>query len=156
MLGYFKLHPQEAIHYKEELQYIETKQTLPVSPYPFVQPIPNIESTFDSENQLPYVVHQNKRLYFPSDMSLQECRDYYSYLLCTKNLVGEQYTTHAPHRYQTENFHIDFNDILIDAVCAEVLFALDVVEKASHIYFWNLTPDGMCPYAILLPHGKRR
>ena len=129
---------QFAEQYREELSYLKQCQDLAIFPYPQQKTITHqIDADFDNAKKLPYVIHNNKRLYFPQNFSIQNAIDKYKYFIETENLLGGNYTTKAPHQYQTDTFKIEENDILLDIGCAEALVALDAIEKVKKVYLFE-------------------
>ncbi|MDD4820399.1 MAG: hypothetical protein PHD21_06160 [Flavobacteriales bacterium] len=79
---------------------------------------------------LPYIIHQGKKLFFPMTMPKRKILSSY------KALVAEQ-DIHSPHRYTTDTFQVKEGSILIDVGAAEGIFALENVEKCSHIILFE-------------------
>lgn len=86
-----------------------------------------VESCYDRENKLYYVIHCGKKMYMNSRFDTKErAENYY------KGLLKEQYIN-SPHRYLTENFNLNNSKCLADCGGAEGIFTLeniDLIEKA--------------------------
>jgi len=84
----------------------------------------------ESINALYYVLHNNKRLYFPKGWEREKIRAYYNSLCIEQD-------KDSPHRYETEVFTIQEGDIIADVGAAEGIWALDYAEKAGKIYLFE-------------------
>lgn len=131
---YFDFHKEDANTYIDELAYLRDASNLDAFPYPQIKRIDNPITGFDHKLKLPFVVHNNNRLYFPKDWSPESASNAYRNYIERENLLGGGYTEKAPHQYVTDSFHVEKDDIIVDAGCAEALFALDSIEKAKHVY----------------------
>jgi len=131
---YFDFHKEDANTYIDELAYLRDASNLDAFPYPQIKRIDNPITGFDHKLKLPFVVHNNNRLYFPKGWSPETASNAYRNYIERENLLGGGYTEKAPHQYVTESFHVEQDDIVVDAGCAEALFALDSVKKAKHVY----------------------
>ena len=63
--------------FKKETEYIK-KHGLCYFPYGQVKMCDRVISGKDDNNHLPYVMHHNKRLYFPKSFSVERCARMYS------------------------------------------------------------------------------
>ncbi|GHT89349.1 hypothetical protein FACS1894137_18420 [Spirochaetia bacterium] len=77
-----------------------------------------------------YVLHENKRLYFPREFDDKKARLYYYQLLTEQD-------QDSPHRYETSEFHVQDGDCIADIGSAEGIFALKNVERADKIYLFE-------------------
>lgn len=134
---YFTLVPTEQIHYTEELSYIKQYGITDAFPYTQNKTLPTITSGFDPDKQLPFVMHHEKKLYFPQDWNISLVEKTYRNYIERENLLGGNYTSKAPHQYETDSFQVEKNDIVVDIGCAEALFALDTIEKSKHTYLFE-------------------
>ena len=89
---------------------------------------------FDKEDQLPFVVHDGKRLYFPEDWPEHRVVYAYADYIESESLTGKGLKVRSPHQYQSDGFKVEEGDVLVDIGCAEALFALDLIEKVSKVY----------------------
>lgn len=119
--------------YRDELDYI-MKNGVCNFPYEHIKTLESVETGFDTDLAMPFVVHHGKKLYFPGDFTVKQAEEKYRQLIETENLLGGGYTIKAPHQYQTESFKVEEGDVFVDVGAAEGLVALDVVEKASKLY----------------------
>jgi hypothetical protein len=134
-----------ACKYRNECDFLKKQNCLQMFPYPQVKKLDYVTVEFDNNKKMPYVWHKNKRLYFPNGWSMQKAEETYRNYIEVENLLGGGYMGKAPHQYQTEAFHVKEGDVVVDAGAAEGLFALDVVEKASHVYVVEADPIWMEP-----------
>jgi len=121
---------------KEEEIAINFLKTNPLTvfPYEFVRKynISDISVFKDLSNNLYYVNHNSKKLFFPKGMSKFEIKKYYSEMLREQDL-------NSPHRYLVNGFLVNEGDIVLDVGSAEGIFVLDVIELATHVYIFE--PD---------------
>lgn len=137
VLAYFNDNPSP--EYKNETAYLKETGKLITFPYRQLQTILNIEGGYDKVKKMPYVLHNNKRLFFPDNWSLNGAKHVYANYIETENILGGGYSEKAPHQYLTEEFNIDERDVVIDVGAAEGLFLLDVIERIKKAYI--LEPD---------------
>lgn len=90
----------------------------------------DIDVHFDISTKTQYVMHGNKKLYFPENWTRKYIRDYYN------NLCLEQ-DENSPHRYETDTFVVGEGDIIADVGAAEGIWALSYAEKAKKIYLFE-------------------
>ena len=117
-------------------------------PYELVREMPSVEVRFDKKLKMCYVLHDGKPLYFPIAESAKLVRLLYLYALVDDDILGKGYRERSPHAFQSERYHIEAGDVLIDAggwtakdmiddstdeVLNEVLNAIveDAVEKVK-------------------------
>jgi predicted RNA methylase len=106
-----------------------------ISPFPYTFPQkynPNDIIVYEDKNQnMQYVMHENKRLYFKKDWDKYLIQVYYNALLIEQDIE-------SPHRYETAKFKVEKEDVVIDAGSAEGNFALSIVEKAKKVYLFEV------------------
>ncbi len=126
----------EANNDKEIKEVVTYLQGNPVSvfPYNFAKKYKKeaIEVYFDQSNELRYVMHQNKRLYFKKNMTDKAVKNLYYGLLLDQD-------KNSPHLYITDNFNLDGHDVVADVGAAEGNFSLSVIESVKKIYLFE--PD---------------
>lgn len=133
MLKYLQDHPDSPL--KEELlYYIEHIEKIDAFPYRTIKRLRHIESGYDNTLSLPFIVHNNRRLFFPHDMKFEKMVGIYRSLIEEEQILEGGYMEKAPHCYQTEQFKINPGDILVDAGAAEGLFTLHNIDKVSHAF----------------------
>ena len=137
ILKYYGSLPEEEINddHKEVLRYLENN---PLSTFPYTfqnNYLPeNIEVFFDSENRMHYVLLDNKKLYFKKRWSEKRIKKGYS------DLMREQ-DVNSPHRYLTDEFSSNSDDVIADIGAAEGNFSLSVVERVKKIYIFEYDRD---------------
>lgn len=117
---------------QEVYDYINNKKLLYFMPYEFKDKykLSNIKLYF--ENKIPYVIHNNKKLYLKKCLFKFLTKRIYNDLLIEKNIK-------SPHNYVDKNFKVDNNSIIIDCGSAEGIFSIDHIDLAKKIYL--IEPD---------------
>ena len=118
----------------EVIDYLK-RYNFSVFPYPFARNYhkSDIDVLYDQSNKTRYVIHQNKRLYFPANWSKEQVQT------CYNELSIEQ-DNNSPHRYETEEFSVEEGEVIADIGAAEGIWALDHIEKASKVYLFECDP----------------
>ncbi len=78
-----------------------------------------------------FVLHKDKKLYFPKNHSEEEAKRVYLNLFVEEDILGSGFKERNFHQYTTDSFSVKNNDIVLDVGAAEGLFLLDVVDKIS-------------------------
>lgn len=89
-----------------------------------------IDVYFDNASKMKYVLHDNKRMYFPRTWDTGRIRDYYNGLCIEQD-------EDSPHRYETPEYTVKDGDIIADIGAAEGIWALTYAEKAGKIYLFE-------------------
>ena len=154
---YYEFHENEKNLVKDELNFIKDKGKIEAFPYPKIKKIQHdIVADFDKKIQLPFVIHNGKRLYFAKDFTVDSAKAAYINYIERENLLGGGYTAKAPHQYQTDNFKIEENDILLDIGCAEALLTLDSIEKVKKAYLFECDERWFAPLkATFKPYKEK-
>ncbi|MCL2843976.1 MAG: FkbM family methyltransferase [Chitinivibrionia bacterium] len=116
----------------EIIKFVENNNLYMMYAHDFIKeynPI-NINVLTDEECNMNYVVHNNKRLYFPQAFDTENCRNYYC------SLCVEQ-DHRSPHRYDTPEYSPKIGDVIADIGAAEGVWALAHVETAGKIYLFE-------------------
>lgn len=82
----------------------------------------------DHRNGLPYIIHNEKKIYFPKYM-ISKSEAYY------RNLLIEQ-DIRSAHRYVYSYEELK-GKTLLDIGCAEAIFTLDTIEDINHAYLFE-------------------
>lgn len=122
--------------YDQEVQVLA--QLGKLIPFPYLrnnqtclnQPIAGFE---DSLN-LPFVVHNGKRLYFPRHYTVTEATEEYLNYIAYENLLDLNFLEKRPHQYINESFFVKEGDVLFDVGAAEGLFTLHAIDKIKKGY----------------------
>jgi len=106
-----------------------------VFPYEFTRKYnsTDIDVFYDKSNKTRYLMHENKRLYFPNKWDVEQIQAYY-------NGLSVEQDKDSPHRYDTEEFSVKAGDIIADIGAAEGIWALSNIEKASKVYLFERGP----------------
>lgn len=156
LLEYYAQHEDEAGPYLKELEFLRQSGKYCNFPYPANHEPLDVASGRDLESGLPYVVHEGKKLFFPSSFSVNEAVGTYSNYVQVEKLLGVDDTGDAPHQYQSPAVHVSEGDVVFDIGAAEGLFALDQIEKASHVVVVERDPEWMEPLRhTFAPYGDK-
>lgn len=143
---YFETNKDEREKYTNELNYLKEQKDIVMFPYKQEKEFcGTIQAGFDKKKGLPYVLHDDKRLYFPKHWSVEESKKQYRYFIEKENLLGGGFTAKAPHQYQSDNFKIEPGDVLLDIGCAEGLVSLDSIEKTKKTILYEADPAWKAP-----------
>lgn len=82
---------------------------------------------FDDNCGMHYVMHREKKMYFPKDYNAERVSEYY------RGIVIEQ-DIRSPHCYYKDGYAVKHGDVVVDAGVAEGNFSLEHIDMASHIY----------------------
>lgn len=109
-----------------------------------------IEVFFDETEQMQYVFHEGKRLYFPDKFPNKKMVKQYYNSLCMEQ------DPKSPHRYQSEKVFVEKNDVILDVGAAEGFFALSVIDKISYAYLVESDKDWeRALQATFKPYGNK-
>jgi hypothetical protein len=135
---YFENNPSDK--YQAELKFINEIGTLVPFPYQRIKNEPcDIIAEYDKKKRLPFVLHNNRRLYFPKHYTVKQARDEYIHYISFENIFAEKFWEKTPHQYTTESFAIKDGDIVLDIGASEGIFLLDAVDKIKKGYIFE--PD---------------
>ena len=103
------------------------------SPFPYEPSISFNPPTVYNDGH-PYILHNNKKLYFPRNY------DDTTIIRTYKGMVLEQDKS-CPHCYTQNEFNVPTNAILVDLGCAEAMFSLDHIDSISKLYLVETKPE---------------
>ena len=83
----------------------------------------------DDTSNLHYVLHNNKKLFFPRHMPPEEISNLYLSLILEQDIA-------SPHRY-IENYSDIQGKVLVDIGSAEGIFSLDTIEYTKEVYLFE-------------------
>ena len=113
-------------------------------PYPFKGMCLKVDVGID-ESGLPYAEYDSMRVYFPSDMQLDEVETFYRGYLEDEGLTGLGRRTKSPHCYVTEWHRPELGDIIVDVGCSEGFFSRTFAKEAKRIYLFEADPKWSLP-----------
>lgn len=140
--GVLSIPDRDAVQFGDELAFLKTL-TLddftirPIYAYPQVREFPEVQAGIDTNGALPYVLHHNKRLYFPKEMPLDAVKNLYCSYMYKEGITGCGCFAKSPHCYQSNSFKVEKGDVVLDVGSAEGMFALDSIERASRVYVFE-------------------
>lgn len=133
IIAHYSSLPEDDVNdeHREIMKYLESNEVR-IFPYPFHDDYSpeKIEVLYDPENKMRYVMQDDKRLYFKRRWGAKRIRQAYS------DLSREQ-DIKSPHRYLTDSFTINNDDVLADIGAAEGNFSLSVIDIAKKIYLFE-------------------
>ena len=90
------------------------------------------EVYWDNIENMPYIIFEDKRLYFPYDYKFSEIEGKKVLI----DLMSEQHET-SPHLYIKNDIKVDAGDVIADVGVCEGNFAIRYVEQASKLYLFE-------------------
>jgi 23S rRNA U2552 (ribose-2'-O)-methylase RlmE/FtsJ len=134
---YLKKNAPEAVRYKDEMVFLNSDfNPLPgvekiyyaVIPYSFVLDYDyrKVIVHKDEVADMLYVYLDGKKMYYHKGFKTEEVQKSFTYLCIEQHLQ-------SPHRYLTEEFIINENDVVADIGAAEGNFSLMVVDKVKEL-----------------------
>jgi hypothetical protein len=119
---------------REIVEFLESAP-IDIFPYRFRQvprgDRPSVE--FDADRDLHFVMHEGHRLYWRPERKAKRVPGDYVGLLTEQNVQ-------SPHRYLTDEFDVDEEDVIADVGCAEANFTLEVIDRIRHAYLFEADP----------------
>ena len=98
-------------------------------PYEKTREMPPIKVHTDKDLKMCYVIHNGHPLYFPKGEKEKIIRLVYRFAIENDDITGNGYRQRTPHAFQSERYHIEEGDVLIDAGDGRGLSALDVIGE---------------------------
>jgi len=86
----------------------------------------------DTMRDMLYVFYCGKKMYFPREYTEEQVIQYYRQILVEQDLL-------SPHRYQSADFSVAEDEVVLDIGAAEGNFSLSLIDKAKKIYLFE--PD---------------
>jgi FkbM family methyltransferase len=97
-------------------------------PYEKTRSMAPIEVQSDEDSKLCYVMHNGHPLYFPKGEKEKIIPWLYRFAIEDEDISGNGYRQRNPHAYQSERYHIEEGDILIDAGGGRGFAIMDMVN----------------------------
>jgi hypothetical protein len=133
ILDHFTLIPEDNIN-EEQREVISYLKDNPVSifPYPFQKNYnpEQIEVFSDPDKGMKYVIQENKKLFFKKRWKEGRIRKSYAELSKEQDLK-------SPHKYISDDFYPEKDDVIVDIGAAEGNFSLSVIEKVKKVYLFE-------------------
>jgi hypothetical protein len=133
ILNHFAVLPENEVNeeQREVLRFIENDE-IRIFPYSFHKNYSpeDIKVFYDSSHGMHYVIQEGKRLYFKKRWGEKKIRLAYCDLLREQDIM-------SPHRYLTDSFAIEKDDVLADIGAAEANFSLAVIDKVKKVYIFE-------------------
>lgn len=135
ILAYYAQQPQMSDEQKTVINYLK-KNPVTVFPYEFREKYNKneIEVHLDATNNLRFVWHEGKKLYFKKSLSDAAIRSLYHGLQLDQD-------SESPHLYLTENFNLSADDCIADIGAAEGNFTLSNIEKVKKVFLFEYDPE---------------
>lgn len=85
---------------------------------------------YEDIDEMKYVIHNSRKLYFPRRMNKMEIAKLY------QSLITEQ-DPESPHAYEYKDIRVKKGDVLLDIGAAEGIFTLDHIDELGHAYLFE-------------------
>lgn len=85
-----------------------------------------VEVYTDETSKMLYVMHNGRPLYFPKGENERIIRWLYRFAVEDDDFMGVGYRQRSPHAFQSERYHIEEGDVLIDAGGGRGITAFDI------------------------------
>ena len=152
IINYYNNLPKEKVSDEESLviQYLKSNKLF-AFPYDFTKKYKpsDIRIQKDEEQNLFYMIYNGKKLFYKNGKRKKKAQKYFNSILLEQD-------KESPHRYLTDEFNIEKNDIVVDVGAAEGNFALDVIDKAKKYICLNQTRNGKLHWKQALTPGKKK
>lgn len=109
------------------------------------------EVFWDKIENMPYIIFEDKRIYFPYDYKFEEIEGKKVLI----DFISEQQQT-SPHLYIKDDVKIDAGDIIADVGVCEGNFAIRYAEKASKIYLFECEQSWQRPLEMTFKKFKNK
>lgn len=100
----------------------------PLFPYEKMREMPPVEVLSDKDLKMCYVMHNGHPLYFPKGEEKMSPW-LYRYAIEDDDVLGNGYRQRNPNAYQSEHYHVEEGDVLIDAGGGRCLSPFDVIDN---------------------------
>ncbi|MEI6053374.1 MAG: hypothetical protein WCQ44_11775, partial [Opitutaceae bacterium] len=131
LMGYYSKNPTSDEEIICLLNHIRVNGAS-VLPYDFKRKYEDlsVECRMDFACNMFYVMHQGKKMYFPSRLTRAEVIKTYISLITEQDID-------SPHQYVTADFTIEQNSVLVDVGAAEGIFALTHIDRTAKAYLFD-------------------
>jgi len=111
------------------MKYLQ-KNPVAMLPYDYIKKYDYNNIVVYNDNSNKYIMHEDKRLYFPGSWENENIQKYYNGLIYEQDID-------SPHRYESDIVHVSPGDVVVDIGASEGFFALSVIDKAKKIYLFE-------------------
>ncbi len=117
--------------FAKEIEFVERTHSLAPFPYDFIENYKENKYPFtmDETSGLPYCEYEGDKVYYPAGRKLDEIAHSFMQLRMEQDLQ-------SPHRYFTDFFKPEEDDLFVDVGCAEGLEALEALHKGQGKHFY--------------------
>lgn len=119
--------------YREEIDYCRKHGRLEVFPYERVRDFPPVEVHHDASRGLSYVLHGNKRLYYPASWGHLSIAASYRNAMHIEGILGEGCLAKSPHKYLDGRFPVKEGAVVCDFGAAEGLVGFHFANRAVRL-----------------------
>ena len=114
-------------------EYLKKRpHSIALFPYEKLRDMPPVEVRTDKDSKMCYVMHNGHPLYFPKGENEKFVGWLYRFAIEDDDILGNGYRQRSPHAYQSERYHIEEGDILIDAGGGRCFSAQDVIDDVMN------------------------
>ncbi|MEA4986523.1 MAG: FkbM family methyltransferase [Anaerovorax sp.] len=131
IMNYFS-NQKAAEPFLKELEYLKKIKKIETFPYEYKAKYnyKYVEVFYDRKRNMRYVLHKNKKMYFPRKTSKNDVKSAYNALL-----IEQDYN--SPHLYFNDEFKVKNGDVFLDVGAAEGMIALDNIDKIKKLYIFE-------------------
>lgn len=119
--------------YRGEIDYCRKYGRLEEFPYERVRDFPTVDVHYDAAKGLSYVLHEDKRLYYPASWGHLSIAASYRNAMYIEGILGEGCLATSPHKYLDDRFPVKDGAVVCDFGAAEGLVGLHFSERASRL-----------------------
>lgn len=126
--------------YLKEIEWLKKNGRFEHFPYDFEDAvyISDKDVHFDEKEELYYILREDNNKLYWRRRSSQFAKEGYNAMIFEQNCK-------SPHRYFTETFRPNKEDIFIDIGCAEGKEALDIIDEVKEMYLFEASPEWKRP-----------
>jgi hypothetical protein len=140
IMNYLLMENSGDFEQEEKKQIIDhlKKHPFAVFPYAFSEKYDARKIIVYKDKKMSFVLHENKRLYFPEKWGIDKIKGYYNGLLIEQDM-------NSPHCYKAKGFEVRKDEIIADIGAAEGIWALSNADLAGKIYLFECEEKWKAP-----------
>jgi hypothetical protein len=140
IMNYLRMENSGKFDPKEKTRIIQhlEKHPLAVFPYDFPKKYDAKDISVYRDRKMFFVLHENKRLYFPEKWRKGSVQNYYNQLLIEQD-------ADSPHCYNVPGFDVRKGEIIVDIGAAEGIWALSHADLAGKIHLFECDEKWRAP-----------